>query len=61
MISSQLDISEETLVAKPTISLFSEFGYDIANKQTIPQLFWFNALINLPNGSQAKIGSMTVS
>ncbi len=28
-------------------------------KQTIPQLFWYNALIILSNGSQAKIGSMT--
>jgi len=28
-------------------------------KQTIPQLFWFNALIILSNGSQSKIGSMT--
>ncbi len=28
-------------------------------KNTIPQLFWYNALIILSNGSQAKIGSMT--
>jgi len=28
-------------------------------KQTIPQLFWYNALIILSNGSQAKAGSMT--
>jgi type I restriction enzyme, R subunit len=28
-------------------------------KQTIPQLFWYNAIIILSNGSQAKIGSMT--
>jgi type I restriction enzyme R subunit len=28
-------------------------------KATIPQLFWYNALIILSNGSEAKIGSMT--
>jgi len=28
-------------------------------KSTIPQLFWYNAIIILSNGSQAKIGSMT--
>lgn len=28
-------------------------------KQTIPQLFWYNAIIILSNGSQAKIGSVT--
>ena len=28
-------------------------------KSTIPQLFWFNALIILSNGSQAKVGSVT--
>src|SRR5450755_127163 len=28
-------------------------------KQTIPQLFWFNAVIILSNGSQAKIGSVS--
>lgn len=28
-------------------------------KNTIPQLFWFNALILLSNGSQAKVGSVT--
>jgi type I restriction enzyme R subunit len=28
-------------------------------KQTIPQLFWYNALIILSNGSEAKIGSVT--
>ena len=28
-------------------------------KTTIPQLFWFNALIVLSNGSQAKVGSIT--
>ena len=28
-------------------------------KNTIPQLFWYNAFIILSNGSQAKIGSMT--
>lgn len=28
-------------------------------KQTVPQLFWYNALIILSNGSQAKVGSMT--
>jgi type I restriction enzyme R subunit len=28
-------------------------------KSTIPQLFWFNALILLSNGSQTKVGSMT--
>jgi len=28
-------------------------------KQTIPQLFWYNAIIILSNGSQAKVGSMT--
>jgi len=28
-------------------------------KQTIPQLFWYNAVIILSNGSQAKIGSVT--
>jgi type I restriction enzyme R subunit len=28
-------------------------------KQTIPQLFWYNALIILSNGSQAKVGSVT--
>lgn len=28
-------------------------------KSTIPQLFWYNALIILSNGSQAKVGSMT--
>ncbi|TWU29647.1 type I restriction endonuclease subunit R [Bythopirellula polymerisocia] len=28
-------------------------------KRTIPQLFWYNALIILSNGSQAKVGSMT--
>lgn len=28
-------------------------------KNTIPQLFWYNALILLSNGSQAKVGSMT--
>jgi type I restriction enzyme R subunit len=30
-------------------------------KQTIPQLFWYNALIILSNGSQAKVGSVTAS
>ena len=28
-------------------------------RDTIPQVFWFNALIILSNGAQAKIGSMT--
>tara|TARA_R110002111_G_scaffold18931_1_gene46157 strand:- start:5375 stop:8587 length:3213 start_codon:yes stop_codon:yes gene_type:complete len=28
-------------------------------KQTIPQLFWYNSLIILSNGSEAKIGSVT--
>jgi len=28
-------------------------------KQTIPQLFWYNSLIILSNGSQAKVGSVT--
>jgi type I restriction enzyme R subunit len=28
-------------------------------KQTIPQLFWYNAFIILSNGSQAKVGSVT--
>ena len=28
-------------------------------KQTVPQLFWYNALIILSNGSEAKIGSIT--
>lgn len=28
-------------------------------KKVIPQLFWFNALIILSNGSQAKVGSIT--
>ena len=28
-------------------------------KKTVPQLFWYNALIILSNGSQAKVGSMT--
>jgi len=28
-------------------------------KQTIPQLFWYNAFVILSNGSEAKIGSMT--
>lgn len=28
-------------------------------KDTIPQLFWFNALILLSNGSQSRIGSLT--
>ena len=28
-------------------------------KNTIPQLFWFNGLIVLSNGSQAKVGSVT--
>ena len=28
-------------------------------KTTIPQVFWYNALVILSNGSQAKIGSMT--
>ena len=28
-------------------------------KDTIPQLFWFNALIILSNGSQTRVGSMT--
>jgi type I restriction enzyme, R subunit len=28
-------------------------------KATIPQLFWFNSLIILSNGSQAKVGSVT--
>lgn len=28
-------------------------------KSTIPQLFWFNALIILSNGAQAKVGSVT--
>ncbi len=28
-------------------------------KQTVPQLFWYNALIILSNGSRAKVGSIT--
>lgn len=28
-------------------------------KTTIPQVFWYNALVILSNGSQAKVGSMT--
>ena len=28
-------------------------------KSTVPQLFWYNALIILSNGSQAKVGSVT--
>ena len=28
-------------------------------KTTIPQVFWYNALVILSNGSKAKIGSMT--
>ena len=30
-------------------------------KSTIPQLFWYNALIVLSNGSRSRIGSMTAS
>lgn len=30
-------------------------------KQTIPQLFWYNALIILSNGSKSRIGSLTAS
>lgn len=30
-------------------------------KKTIPQLFWYNALIILSNGSRSRIGSMTAS
>lgn len=30
-------------------------------KQTIPQIFWYNAFIILSNGSESKIGSMTAS
>lgn len=30
-------------------------------KSTIPQLFWYNALIILSNGSQSRIGSMTAN
>ena len=30
-------------------------------KQTIPQLFWYNALIILSNGSKSRIGSVTAS
>ncbi len=30
-------------------------------KNTIPQIFWYNALIILSNGSESKIGSMTAS
>nr|VFK12890.1 MAG: type I restriction enzyme, R subunit [Candidatus Kentron sp. LPFa]VFK29149.1 MAG: type I restriction enzyme, R subunit [Candidatus Kentron sp. LPFa] len=30
-------------------------------KSTIPQLFWYNALIILSNGSRSRIGSMTAS
>ncbi len=30
-------------------------------KNTIPQLFWYNALIVLSNGSRSRIGSMTAS
>ena len=28
-------------------------------KTTIPQVFWYNALVILSNGSRAKVGSMT--
>ena len=28
-------------------------------KNTIPQVFWYNALVILSNGSQAKVGSVT--
>ena len=28
-------------------------------KQTVPQLFWYNALILLSNGSESKVGSVT--
>ena len=28
-------------------------------KDTIPQVFWYNALVVLSNGSKARIGSMT--
>lgn len=30
-------------------------------KQTIPQLFWYNALIILSNGSKSRVGSVTAS
>jgi type I restriction enzyme R subunit len=30
-------------------------------KDTIPQLFWYNALILLSNGSQSRIGSLTAA
>jgi type I restriction enzyme R subunit len=30
-------------------------------KETIPQLFWYNALIILSNGSQSRIGSLTAN
>jgi type I restriction enzyme R subunit len=30
-------------------------------KETIPQLFWYNALIILSNGSQSRIGSLTTN
>jgi len=30
-------------------------------KETIPQLFWYNALIILSNGSQSRIGSLTAT
>ena len=30
-------------------------------KQTVPQLFWYNALIILSNGSKSRIGSVTAS
>jgi len=28
-------------------------------KETVPQLFWYNAIVILSNGSQAKVGSLT--
>ena len=30
-------------------------------KDTIPHLFWYNALIILSNGSESKFGSLTAS
>lgn len=43
-------------------SLKSAFDGNLKDyKTTIPQLFWYNGLIVLSNGSQAKIGSVTAS
>lgn len=47
---------------KASVSLKHAYGDNLTDyKDTIPQLFWYNALILLSNGKDARLGSLTAA